>query len=199
MQRLISYKLFCLLSLLLFFACDRDRNRKGYAYFPDMMESRAYETYSDNPNFADGKTVRLPVEGTVSREVLPYRFEKTEENRVWAGNSLKSPFVVEMKHVEEGKNLYEKFCYNCHGEQGDGKGFLVTSGKYPYPVASLISEKLKNASRGEIVHVITVGYGVMGAHAPQINQEERWKIAEYVKVKLQGMELSSRKEEETSR
>ena len=74
---------------------------------------------------------------------------------------------------------------NCHGENGDGKGFLFTSGKYPYPPASLINEKVKNVPDGEIFHVITVGWGIMGAHGPLIQPDDRWKIVLYIRNSLQ--------------
>lgn len=52
-----------------------------------------------------------------------------------------------------------------------------------------MTDIMKATPRGEIFHVITVGFGVMGAHGPQIKQEDRWKIIEYIKVKLQGQKL----------
>jgi hypothetical protein len=45
---------------------------------------------------------------------------------------------------------------------------------------------MKTTPRGEIFHVISVGFGVMGAHGAQIKQVDRWKIIEYIKVDLQG-------------
>lgn len=170
--------------LLLFalFACDVDRNHSGYSYFPDMMHSRAYESYSENPNFSNGMTFRLPAEGSIPRGDLPFEFEKTEENRIWAGQNVFSPLESDRSR---GKQLYEIYCINCHGEKGDGKGFLYTSGKYPYPPKSLITDKMKQNPAGEIFHVISVGYGVMGAHGSMISQKDRWKIVEYIQKELQ--------------
>jgi mono/diheme cytochrome c family protein len=170
-------------------SCDKDNNHPGYSYFPDMQDSRAYESYSSNPNFADGKTLRLPVEGTIPREMIPYDFEKTPENRTWAGQNIVNMTEMSMKDVERGKELFAIFCINCHGEKGDGQGFLYTSGKYPYEPKSLITDVLKTTPRGEFFHVITAGYGVMGAHGPQIKPDDRWKIIEYIKVDLQGQKL----------
>ncbi len=58
--------LLVLLSLLLA-GCNRTRNNPGWDYFPDMFYSTAYETFSENPNFENGMTMRLPVAGTVPR------------------------------------------------------------------------------------------------------------------------------------
>ena len=68
---------------------------------------------------------------------------------------------------------------------GDGKGHLIISGRYPYPAGNLISEKMMEVPEGEIFHVISVGWGVMGAHGPQIEPKERWNIARYIKEELQ--------------
>jgi len=186
MRRYLIYTFGLTLLLGLFISCDEDRNHPGYSYFPDMMNSRAYEPYSENPNFKDGHTLRLPPEGTIPREMIPYQFEKTPENRIWAGENVVNMSSMTSDDVLRGKELFGIYCINCHGEKGDGKGFLYTSGKYPYEPKSLITEALKKTPRGEFFHVISVGYGVMGAHGAQIKQKDRWKIIEYIKVELQG-------------
>lgn len=181
MKNIRNTILFCICILLLS-ACHRDNNNPGYVYLPDMDESRAYDTYSENPVFEDGKTMQPPVEGTIARGKIPYPYKKENENDVvLAGQHFKSPFEYTGEVVEEGKILYNRFCLTCHGTLGDGKGNLFTSGKYPYPPGNLLEEKHKNRPDGEIYHVITVGFGIMGAHGPQINQEDRWKIIAYIR------------------
>ena len=72
--------LLCSLSLLVLVSCDRTRSSTGWDYMPDMYYSNAYESYTPNPNFSDDMTMRMPVEGTVPREMVPFPFEKTEED-----------------------------------------------------------------------------------------------------------------------
>ncbi len=165
-------------------SCDKNRNHPGYSYFPDMEQSQAYETYAENPVWKDGKTNQLPPEGTVPREMIPYDFEKTDVNRTWAGQELENPYHGETEIVERGKELYGIYCINCHGDKGDGKGFLYTSGKYPYPPATLLSDKIRNNPDGEIFHVITIGFGMMGSHAAQVIPDDRWKIITYIRQEL---------------
>lgn len=182
------YTRLIVLTIILFSACERNRNHPGHSYFPDMVKSRAYESYSENPNFADSTSARLPVYGTIPRGIVPYNVEKTDENRALAGINLTNPIVVDDENLKLGKERFEIFCMPCHGELGNGKGYLVTSGRYPYKAANLLSDKMKKAPDGEIFHVISVGWGVMGAHASQISQEDRWLIATYIKNKLQTAE-----------
>ena len=165
-------------------SCDKNRNHPGYSYFPDMENSQAFETYAENPVWEDGKTNQLPPEGTVPREMIPFDFEKTDVNRTWAGQELDNPYQGDAEIVDRGKELYGIYCINCHGDKGDGKGFLYTSGKYPYPPATLLSDKIKDNPDGEIFHVITVGFGMMGSHAAQVIPDDRWKIITYIRQEL---------------
>lgn len=166
-------------------SCDRDKNTTGYIFYPDMAYSQSYETYTPNPVFEDGYTMRDPAEGTVPRNAIPYPYEKTDEDRLLAAKSLINPVELNDDVLARGKRMYEVYCQICHGPQGDGKGSLFTSGKYTFPPASLLSEKMMAAPDGDIFHVITVGHGIMPAHGTMIRPEDRWKISTYVKEVLQ--------------
>jgi len=72
-----SYISLFFLAIIFLSSCDRDRNHPGHSYFPDMVDSRAYESYTANPNFADSLTARLPVKGTIPRGTIPYNIEKS--------------------------------------------------------------------------------------------------------------------------
>jgi mono/diheme cytochrome c family protein len=166
-------------------SCDHDRNKPGYSFYPDMESSQAYDTYSSNPVFKDGKTNQAPVANTVPRNHIPYRFQKNDTSLKAAGIELRNPYAGDETVLDEGKRLYGIYCNMCHGETGDGKGHLFTSGKYTYPPASLLSDRAKARPDGEVFHIISVGYGIMGAHQSQITPDERWKIIEYVKTGLE--------------
>jgi mono/diheme cytochrome c family protein len=152
---------------------------------PDMYYSNAYESYTPNPNFEDELTMRSPVEGTVPREMIPFAWEKTEEDLLAAGEILVNPLENNEENLSRGKEAYEIFCISCHGPKGDGQGYLYTSDRYPYPPANLISEEIKAHKDGEYYHAITVGYGIMGAHGSMIRPEDRWKIILHIRNNLQ--------------
>ncbi len=168
---------------LVLWSCKRDNNSTGYAYFPDMAYSNAYETYSANPNFADGKTMQPPVPGTVSREMIPYQFAKTFEEQQRAGRELVNPLQPTDDILERGKEQYTIFCISCHGASGKGDGHLVTSKLFTAIPISLVSEYVQVKPDGELFHVITLGSisTLMGAHGSQIKPEDRWAIVTYVK------------------
>ena len=174
-----------LLALIFLASCDRTRMDKGYEYFPDMAHGQAYKTWSANEAMEDGRTMREPVAGTVPRHMEPYPYANDFEGRELAGNNLKNPLVINAQILEDGKELYRVFCQNCHGEKGDGKGNLHTSGKYIIPPSSLITPEFIAKPQGETYHVISVGWGVMGAHASLIRPEDRWKIVAFIEQVLQ--------------
>ncbi len=182
----LSTVLPAILLLLLAASCNRTRNNPGYDYFPDMYYSQAYETYAPNPNFSNGSTMRTPPPGSVPMDMVPFDYEKTEEDLLRAGRELVNPIPAGEAVRTAGKRVYGIFCINCHGENGDGQGFLYTSGKYLYPPANLLQQKTKDRPDGEIYHIITVGYGIMGAHGAMISQADRWKVIHYLREELQA-------------
>lgn len=165
---------------LSFQSCDRDKNNPGYDYFPDMAYSKAYETYASNPNFKDGKTLQAPVDGTFSREGEYYPYKKTDADLLKA-TKMKNPFLPDTQNIDRGKVVYQNVCLQCHGVNADGKGHLFVSGKYPYPPANLISQKIMNKTDGEMFHAITVGFGIMPAHGIIVRPDDRWKTILYVR------------------
>jgi mono/diheme cytochrome c family protein len=171
---------------IIFFAgwlisCDRTNNDPGYDYFPDMFYSKAYETYSENKVFADGKTLREPVAGTVPTDIIPYPYTKTDADRLLAGKELVNPFASDAANLSQGARDYSVFCISCHGARADGNGFLYKKGLYNFKPASLVNDKMIAVPDGEIYHVISVGQGVMQEHGSIIRPDDRWKIVLYVR------------------
>ncbi|HOX77937.1 MAG TPA: c-type cytochrome [Bacteroidales bacterium] len=177
--------LFLLMALVSLTACNHRRNHPGYAYMPDMYYSEAAEPYTENPLFRDSLTMQAPPKGTIARghePAYPYLPRSADEQKR-AGLELANPVPLTPEALAQGKEQYTIFCAMCHGDRGDGKGFLFTSKRFPAQPTSLAGDLVKNKPDGEIYHVITLGTlsGLMGAHASQISPENRWKIVHYVR------------------
>lgn len=183
-RKLLKLNLF-FLSLLVMFSCDRSREEKGREYFPDMAHGYDYKTWSENPVMEDGRTMRKPAEGSIPRHMLPYPYTADFEGREMAGQNLANPLNITPEMLEEGRELYGVFCAQCHGTEGDGKGWLHTSGKYVIPPTSLLDEAIMAQPSGETFHVITAGWGVMGEHGSLITPEQRWKIVAFIEQIIQ--------------
>ncbi len=158
----------------------------GYEYMPNMYRSPSFETYSENPNFSNNSTARLPVKGTIARGAMPFEYENTLEDYLRAGEELINPLSNNDKNTEDGEALYVMFCAHCHGDNGDGKGSIS------HPVYGAIpayndkvqirrtGSTMSELKDGNIYHAITYGLNAMGPHASQVTPEERWKIIMYI-------------------
>lgn len=173
-------------SLLLFSVlmsgCDRNRNTPGWDYFPDMFYSTAYETFTKNPNFEDGITMRVPPAGTVPRDFTPFDYTVDPESRLRAGIELTNPVTRTRETIARGGTIYSIFCIGCHGAKGAGDGQLFVSGFYPLKPRLLTGSVADNLKDGEIFHTITLGLGSMGAHGSQIRTEDRWILVQYIRT-----------------
>lgn len=167
----------------------REENGLAPEYMPDMYRSPAVEPYVDygelrgkysDPVYTDKMTARQSVEGTIPRGFTPYGYDNTIEGYVSAGENLKNPIAFNEEVGAEGKELYGMFCVHCHGKTGQGDGSIIQNDKFP-PLPVKFAPGL-DISEGKMFHTITYGKGLMGPHASQLNQEERWKLVHYIRT-----------------
>jgi mono/diheme cytochrome c family protein len=173
-------------SSALLFACSPGPNDPGTEYAPQMYDEQGYEPLKQvNRNTINpwGMNMRVPAANTVPRGKLGYFDHIAKDNPELAGTKLHNPLRANTETLAEGEVLYARFCTPCHGAEGLGDGLV---GKKFMGVANLTQDRLKAAPAGYIYHVITHGRGRMMPHGTQVNPEERWKIAMYVKSVLQG-------------
>lgn len=142
------------------------------------QEGGAAEFYTSNPNNPYAMNMRTPAENSVRRgQPLPYRIPK--DSFELAARVVKNPLPETDEVLAEGKVLFTRFCWHCHGDAGLGDGPVgqIFKGVTPYN-----SRAVKDKPEGHIFHVITYGKGRMGSHASQLSVEERWKIVRYVQT-----------------
>lgn len=163
----------------------------AYEYMPDMYRSPSIETYVDygelrgkqgNDSLRNTISAKLPVKGTIPRGFMPYGYDNTPEGYELAGQNLTNPVPYTMDVNKEGKELYGMFCVHCHGKTGQGDGTLVEREKFP-PIPTKFNESLSLAE-GKMFHTITYGKGLMGSHASQLSQEERWKLVHFIRAEF---------------
>ncbi|MBR9920629.1 MAG: cytochrome c [Bacteroidetes bacterium] len=130
--------------------------------------------------------VSIPLNGHV-----PYYYENTEEERLRAtAEIIANPFPITDEGMARAEDLYNIYCGICHGEKGDGAGYIVRDdgGKYPAQPANFLLEEFVNASNGRYYHAIMYGKNVMGGYADKLSFEERWQVIHYIRG-LQASEL----------
>ena len=153
-----------------------DPSKPNYQYFPNMYESVGYKTYQESDAFPNGIQAQLPVEGSVPRGWQPYEYEDSNEGYESAKLNLKSPLIQNDENLKNGKKMYDIYCSVCHGSKGDGQGILMEREKF----LGIPSYADRDITEGSIYHVLMYGINLMGSHAGQVNDEERWQIAQYV-------------------
>lgn len=152
---------------------------RGYAGLADASMSDRMEMMKVLNGEAEN-AIYTPKNGHVE-----YYYADTEDERLRAtAEILDNPFPITDARLAEAKELYNIFCGICHGEKGDGAGYLVRDdgGKYPAQPANLISEEFTNASNGRFYHAIMHGKNVMGGYADKLSFEERWQVIHYIRV-----------------
>jgi mono/diheme cytochrome c family protein len=156
-----------------------------------MAYSAAYDSFSPNPNFPDGMTLRSPPKGTLARGQLPpLHYQPTPEDALGAGRELKNPFTEnDLVRLKRGSEVFDHVCQVCHGPIGEGNG-PVTQHGFPLS-ASLLAERAVRMKDGQMFHILTYGQGRMPPLAAQLTPEDRWSAILHVR-ELQGPYGASR-------
>jgi cbb3-type cytochrome c oxidase subunit III len=145
----------------------------------DMHIQPYYRPFAKSDFFADDRSARMPVEGTVARGDLR---EDTYLYTGKIGSNLGDymPFPVTKEVLDRGRERYNIYCAPCHGRVGDGNGFIPTRGFRQPP--SFHIDRLRNVPIAYLFDVDTNGYGVMPDYAAQIAPRDRWCIAAYIRA-----------------
>ncbi len=155
------------------------RRNPGKVYAPDMTYSRAYDAYTENPNFEDGQTSRLPVPGTVAMgHQLPDHLVEGDTN---AYKSFTTSLRFSDAEITEGGRLFNIYCGICHGTALDGNGPLYASGKFAAMPANLKDAKYLHMPVGQMYAAIKYGKNAMGSYASQLDIKQRWQVIAYIK------------------
>ena len=198
-----QYTLLLILVTAMFFqSCVKHPDSPGYEYSDDMTRSQAIEAYvdyglvADNVNDSLKQTIsaRIPAEGSIPYSEnkntaslnMPFNYAAGEDERIRAGQEVVLPTNyynnddIAKANIAEGKRLYGLFCAHCHGDKGNGDGKVITVGGYP--AAPPAYNTLQDRTPGSVFHTITHGKNAMGPHSSQLNKDERWKVAMYVRT-----------------
>jgi len=146
----------------------------GCSLKQDMALQPKYRPLEPSESFADGRSERPLIEGTVPRGAL------AEDALIVPKESNAFPLPVTSELLERGQERYRIFCSPCHGLQGDGNGMIVTRGmKHP---PSYHEPRLRQVTNGYMFDVITNGFGAMLNYSAQIPVKDRWAIVAYVRA-----------------
>jgi hypothetical protein len=145
----------------------------------DMHDQPRFEPFEASAVFADGRSARPRVPGTVARGEL-IDDDLLATGRVAGELADLFPFEVTRPVLERGRERFGIFCAPCHAADGGGDGMIVRRGmRRP---TSFHAERLREAPAGHFFDVITRGFGAMYDYSDRIAPADRWAIVAYVRV-----------------
>ncbi len=146
----------------------------------DMHDQPRFKPLAKSDFYADLRSARAPVEGTVARGQL---HEDTYFYTGKIGNNPGDymPFAVTADVLARGRERFNIYCAPCHSRLGDGKGIIPSRGFARKP-PSFHEEKLRKQPLGYFFDVMTNGFGIMPDYSSQIPARDRWCIAAYVRA-----------------
>ena len=160
----VLFSLCC--GLLTLSGCNNDRNQTKLQYMPDMADSptvKAQENFIDPPEHSLAtNAIIYPDDPVVAETELPHNLPKTEEN------------------LAKGKVLYDTYCAVCHGEKGNGPGYLGTS--YPTQPPDISRAEIATRKDGFFFMLISKGRGLMPGYGYATTHTERWQIISYLRT-----------------
>lgn len=151
----------------------------------DMDNQPKYITQSANPLFADGRSMRPQVPGTVARGdlALDEPFYRGRHGADWAAAI---PGTLTDAMMKRGQERFNIFCATCHGLTGSGDGpvarrALELGGKW-VPPTSFHTDAVRQQPDGRIFNTITHGIRTMPSYGSLISVADRWAIVAYVRA-----------------
>ena len=151
----------------------------------DMFESQAVDGYE--------REMAPPPEGAVAQPdmLTPRDLPPLPEGIQARGpqaEALTSPLEPTAEVIAEGGQLYQTYCYPCHGDES-GVGPVGEAGRVPgvIPYAGLLSGNLATLSDGGVYLTIrNGGLAIMPSYGWAMNEREMWSIVHWLREQQGG-------------
>ena len=177
--------------------------------FPDMDYQAKVRPQAPLGFFADGRGMRPPVAGTVpigyempnrqageganpGTPVAPNTAAAHERLAFTAGTDYQNtgkmgaawgtgiPLPVTAELMQRGEQRFNINCAICHGPTAAGNGIVKQYGMAT--IVSLVDERIRNMSDGEIFNTITHGKNTMFGYGHNVTVNDRWAIIAYLRA-----------------
>ena len=153
---------------------------------PDMDSQAYHRAQSESDFFADGRAMRAPVDGTVSRSALydDHVLYLGKQDDAWIDYV---PGGIDADSMARGRERYQIYCAVCHGATGAGDGMVgrraatLAEGTWVRP-SDLTAAATLARPEGELFDIISHGIRKMPAYDAQIPVADRWAIVAYVRA-----------------
>jgi mono/diheme cytochrome c family protein len=155
---------------------------------PDMDSQEKFKAQRKNPFFADGRSMRLDVAGTVAQGEL------REDDHFYRGKvggafakTFPSQLEISLATMQTGREKFGIYCSPCHGVDGIGQGMVhlraraLLQGTW-VPPTDLHQENMLYKPVGELFDTISRGIRNMPPYARQIDVADRWAVVLYLRA-----------------
>jgi mono/diheme cytochrome c family protein len=146
----------------------------------DMHDQPRFKPLAMSDFYADLRSSRNPVEGTVARGQLRDQDPYFYTGKLGANPGDYMPFAVTADVLARGQERFNIYCAPCHSRLGDGNGMIVQRG-YRHP-PTYHQDRLRKAPLGYFFDVMTNGFGAMPDYSAQIPPRDRWCIVAYIRA-----------------
>jgi hypothetical protein len=140
-----------------------------------------FSAYSKTPFFEDGRTMRMPPEGTVAQGLLKEDKDYYQGGADTAHYVAANPLKFTSQVMERGQERFNIYCSPCHGRTGIGNGIVIQRGFSVAP-PNFHDDRIVNMPDGQVFHTITYGVRNMPSYGKQIPEEDRWAIVAYLRA-----------------
>lgn len=145
----------------------------------DMHNQPRYKTFASTDFFGDGRSERPTIQDTVARGQLHLE-DARYTGKVNGKDVDYFPIQITKADLARGQERFNIYCSPCHGRLGNGHGMVVARGLRQPP--NYLDPRLVDAPVGHFFDVMTNGYGAMYSYASRVANDDRWRIAAYIRA-----------------
>lgn len=110
-------------------------------------------------------------------------FQDTVKQVAWlapaSADSLKNPLAVSQESISKGEELYNMYCFSCHGDTGYGDG--PAGGSMGVRPANFHDQKVMKQKDGALFWKLTNGKGNMPPFKEALTEDQRWQLIVFLR------------------
>lgn len=161
----------------------------------NMYNQSRLNPQAESEFFADKRTMRAPIDGTVAREMpatLDEQTGRTADNGAWLEFIPAELFDNRSPEdraafLAQGNKQFDIYCAPCHGISGDGNGLIAKRAKELgassiAPPIKFSDAKVRKMPDGQLFATISNGVRNMPAYKHAIPNQDRWAIVAYMRA-----------------
>lgn len=112
-----------------------------------------------------------------------YFLNDTVKNEVWIApawaDTIKNILPVNPENISKGEELYNMYCFSCHGDTGYGDG--PAGGSMGIRPANFHDPVLMKQKDGALFWKLTNGKGNMPPFKDILTEKQRWEMVIYLR------------------